>query len=166
MCAAPKGNQFWKLRSKHGRDKLFESPELLWESACEYFEWCDENPFIQIDFKGKDADKVEIPRMRPYTWDGLETFLEIESLRDYKTNEDYKDFSQVITRIGKIIYDQKFSGAASGFFNANIIARDLGLADKKEIDADVKQEIKSDIDYSKLSDETLKELLNNSQNKD
>lgn len=163
--AAPKGNQFWKLRSKHGRDKLFESPELLWESACEYFEWCDENPFIQIDFKGKDADKVEIPRMRPYTWDGLETFLEIESLRDYKTNEDYKDFSQVITRIGKIIYDQKFSGAASGFFNASIIARDLGLADKKEIDADVKQEIKSDIDYSKLSDETLKELLNNSQNK-
>lgn len=163
--AAPKGNQFWKLRSKHGRDKLFESPDLLWESACEYFEWCDENPFIQIDFKGKDADKVEITRMRPYTWDGLETFLEIESLRDYKTNEDYKDFSQVITRIGKIIYDQKFSGAASGFFNASIIARDLGLADKKEIDADVKQEIKSDIDYSKLSDETLKELLNNSQNK-
>lgn len=27
--AATKGNKFWELRSKHGRDKLFESPELL-----------------------------------------------------------------------------------------------------------------------------------------
>ena len=25
--AAPKGNQFWMLRSKHGRDKLFATPE-------------------------------------------------------------------------------------------------------------------------------------------
>ena len=74
--------------------------------------------------------------------DCLEVGIEFEHIHII----DYKDFSQVITRIGKIIYDQKFSGAASGFFNANIIARDLGLADKKEIDADVKQEIKSDID--------------------
>lgn len=173
MCAAPKGNQFWKLRSKHGRDKLFESPDLLWESACEYFEWCDENPFIQIDFKGKDAYKVEIPRMRPYTIQGLCLYLDCntvyfnhfeESLKS-KDNKVDKGFSKVITRIRETIYQQKFEGASVGFFNANIIARDLGLADKKEIDADVKQEIKSDIDYSKLSDETLKELLNNSQNK-
>jgi hypothetical protein len=43
--AAPKGNQFWMLRSKHGRDKLFATPEALWEAACEYFQWCDENPW-------------------------------------------------------------------------------------------------------------------------
>ena len=43
--AAPKGNKFWMLRSKHGRDKLFATPELLWEAACEYFQWCDENPW-------------------------------------------------------------------------------------------------------------------------
>lgn len=35
------------------------------------------------------------------------------------------------------IYTQKFEGAAVGAFNSNIIARDLGLADKKEIDASV-----------------------------
>ena len=43
--AAPKGNKFWMLRSKHGRDKLFATPELLWDAACEYFQWCDENPW-------------------------------------------------------------------------------------------------------------------------
>lgn len=45
--AASKNNQFWKLRSKHGRDTLFSSPELLWSAACEYFDWCDENPGIK-----------------------------------------------------------------------------------------------------------------------
>ena len=43
--AAPLGNQFWKLRSKHGRDYLFATPEALWEAACEYFNWCDGHPW-------------------------------------------------------------------------------------------------------------------------
>lgn len=132
--AAPKGNQFWKLRTKHGRDKIFTSPELLWEACCEYFDWCDKNPLIEVDFRGRDAVEVEIPKMRAYTWEGLELYLDIHSLRDYKTNPKYKEFSQVITRVEKIIYSQKFTGAASGFFNANIISRDLGLMDRREIE--------------------------------
>ncbi|KAA2242824.1 DNA-packaging protein [Chitinophaga agrisoli] len=131
---APLGNQFWKQRSKHGRDKIFSSPEDLWAAACEYFEWVDNNPLIAIEFYGRDAERCEVEKMRPYTWDGLETFLDIDSLREYKTNETYKAFSQVITRIGKIIYTQKFEGAAAGLLHANIIARDLGLADKKEVE--------------------------------
>ncbi len=140
--AAPAGNQFWKLRAKHGRDKLFESPDNLWESACEYFQWCVDNPFIEIDFRGKDIEQVELPKMRPFTWAGLEFYLDIDSLREYKTNPKYKDFSQVISRIEKIIYDQKFSGAASGFLNANIISRDLGLAQAIEVSTPEKQVIK------------------------
>lgn len=132
--AAPFGNQFWKLRSKHGRYKIFTSPDLLWEAACEYFEWCDQNPLIELDWVGKDGNEVEKPKMRAYTWQGLELYLDIDSLREYKTNEDYKEFSQVITRIERIIYTQKFTGAAAGFLNPNIIARDLGLSDKKEVD--------------------------------
>lgn len=132
--AAPAGNQFWKLRTKHGRDKLFESPELLWEEASKYFNWCDENPLLETDFRGKDATAVSIPKMRAYTWEGLELYLDIHSLRDYKNNKEYKDFSQVITRIEKIIYSQKFTGAAAGFLNPNIIARDLGLKDASKVE--------------------------------
>lgn len=36
VMSAPKGNQFWKLRNRHGRSKRFASPEQLWEAACEY----------------------------------------------------------------------------------------------------------------------------------
>ena len=32
------GNEWYKLRSKHGRDKLFTTPELLWEAECEYLQ--------------------------------------------------------------------------------------------------------------------------------
>lgn len=148
---APQGNQFWKLRSKHGRDKLFESPEVLWEEACAYFEWCDKNPLESIEYYGKDAERCEVPKMRAYTWSGLEHYLDIESLRDYKTNPNYKDFSQVITRIEKIIYTQKFEGAAAGLLNANIISRDLGLLDKQRIDLNAEQPLFNIINGNELS---------------
>lgn len=136
--AAPAGNQFWKLRSKHGRDKLFASPELLWEAATEYFEWCDENPLIEIDFKGKDADRVELPKMRAYTLHGLCLYLDCNTqyFKNFRAQDrvNAEDFSTVLTRIEETLYNQKFTGAAAGFLNPNIIARDLGLTDKKEMD--------------------------------
>jgi len=131
--AAPVGNQFWKLRSKHGRDKLFETPDLLWEAAVEYFEWCDANPLIEIDFRGKDSNKVELPKMRPYTIQGLCLYLDTNTqyFNQFEA-ANHKDFSLILSRIRETIYNQKFSGAAAGFLNPNIIARDLGLVDKKE----------------------------------
>ena len=134
---APKGNQFWKMRSKHGRDKIFETSDIMWEACCEYFEWCIDNPLIEIDYKGKDAIRVELPKMRPYTLQGLSLFLDVNSEyftqfeRAVKEKEDQesKDFSRIITRVKEIIYNQKFTGAACGFLNQNIIARDLGLKD-------------------------------------
>jgi len=43
-------------------------------------------------------------------------------------------FSTVIADIEAVIKSQKFQGAAAGLLNANIIARDLGLADKSDFD--------------------------------
>lgn len=131
--AAPKGNQFWKIRSKHGRDELFASASLLWEAACEYFEWCDEHPFQEQDFIGKDATEIHRDKMRPYTMTGLCLYIGCNEayFRQYDTT-DKADFKKVIDEIQKTVYEQKFSGAAAGFFNANIIARDLGLKDRTD----------------------------------
>lgn len=134
---APKGNQFWKLRSKHGRDKLFATPELLWQAACEYFQWCVENPLISIEYYGKDAKRCEVPKIRAFTMQGLCLYLDcnVGYFKDFKKGlkETDLDFSAVITRIEETVYTQKFEYAAAGFLNGNIIARDLGLADKKEL---------------------------------
>jgi len=136
---APIGNQFWKLRSKHGRDKLFATPELMLEAAYEYFQWCDNNPWIKNDVVkgGEQAGmKLAIETERPYTLTGLCLYLGCSSsyFRVFKSEleEDPQDFLTVITRIEEVIETQQFEGAAVGAFNANIIARKLGLSDKKE----------------------------------
>jgi DNA-packaging protein gp3 len=153
--AAPGGNEFWKLRSKHGRDKIFKTPDLLWEACQEYFEVTSKRVWNKIDFRGKDADRVEIPTSVPFTITGLCIFLGLDHstwLR-YKSDSSqiqtsydkdfmeldevvFKDFHGVITRVESIVYTQKFEGATVNGFNANIIARDLGLVDKKELSGD------------------------------
>ena len=136
---APKGNKFWQLRSKHGRDKLFATPDLLWEAACEYFEWCEENPWYRKEAvkSGELAGTIiSVPTERPYTLQGLCRYLNCstEYLKHFEANNiDSEDFMPIITRIREAIYQQKFEGASVGAFNANIIARDLGLADKQDV---------------------------------
>lgn len=151
------GNEFWKLRSKHGRDKLFASPELLWKAATEYFQATDKRKWVKKDWVGKDAYEVERETETPYTLSGLCLYLGCHRayFHDFKkTCSD--DFSDVITRIEDIIYTQKFEGATVGVFNANIIARDLGLVDKSDVTT--KGEKITTIDYSKLSDGALEEI--------
>lgn len=135
---APKGNQFWKLADPAclGRPLNFKSPKDLWDQSKEYFEECDNNPLevseVTTTEKGVFS-KIKLHKV-PYTWEGLYVFLGISHLDDYKKKDD---FSGIITHIGNVIRNQKYSGAASGLFNANIIARDLGLSDKRELNGSV-----------------------------
>lgn len=136
---APTGNQFWKLRSKHGRDKLFTSPELLWKAAIEYFEWCEENPLYEskaFAYQG-DITTATLPKMRAMTLSSLCFYLNCSDsyFRAFKSTlkEEDKDFLTVIHEIESIIYNQKFQGAAADLLNANIIARDLGLRDNQDV---------------------------------
>ncbi len=134
---APKGNRFWEARSSHGRKPIFPDPETLWEAACEYFEWVEENPLWEdkiTSFQGVNTHEP-VAKMRAMTLSGLYLFLDI----DRSTWEAYsqrKDFTSVTTRVDDTIRSQKFAGAAADLLNANIIARDLGLADKQETKID------------------------------
>ena len=145
---APLGNQFWKLRSKHGRDKLFASPELLWDAACEYFEWCEANPLMESKAMtvsngtgmGSSIEIIELPKMRAMTISQLCFYLGCDEsyFRYFKSTlkEENKDFLTVIKSIEQIIYNQKFQGASADLLNANIIARDLGLKDRTDVTSD------------------------------
>ena len=134
--AAPKNNQFWKARSKHGRDKIFATPGALRDAAEEYFEWIEQNPLREekiFQYQGAIVDG-SISKMRAMTITGLCRFLHV----DFKTWEDYKkrnDFIHITREIEEIIRDQKFTGAAADLLNANIIARDLGLKDSSEVES-------------------------------
>jgi hypothetical protein len=139
---ASQGNQWWALRTKHGRDKIFATPEILWEAACEYFQAVDDNPLIEVKpivtsdggMMGSSINMQEVPHKRPYTMQGLCRYLHVNTVyfNVFKRQCDDEDFNKVIRMIEETIYEQKFEGATSGFFNANIISRDLGLVDKSE----------------------------------
>jgi len=128
---APKGNQFWKARSSHGRNPIFADSEKLWDCCQEYFEWCEDNPLLEekIFHNQGEVTRATIAKMRAMTISGLCIFLGICETT-WSTYRDNKDFLVVITRAERVIYAQKFSGAAADLLNANIIARDLGLRDK------------------------------------
>lgn len=146
--AAPKGNKFWQIRSRHGRKKLFNSPELLWEAACEYFAWCDENPMNSDEVKSKSALKnkelTEVeretkirPLARPYTLVGLCLYLGCSSSYFRQMKREYdpdleEDFLTTLKNIEDAIYNQQFSGAAAGQFNANFIGKAIGLVEKTD----------------------------------
>lgn len=149
--AAPKGNQFWKARTKIGRDKIFKTPDDLWKAACEYFEWVEANPLWEYkvtQYQGCPVS-MEVPKMRAMTIDGLCIFLGVNSKYLYqfedsldKSTEDGKVFSNIIEDIKQVIRNQKLEGAAADLLNANIIARDLGLRDKQEIELSERPQVK------------------------
>ncbi|KUJ54023.1 hypothetical protein AR686_17695 [Chryseobacterium aquaticum subsp. greenlandense] len=125
-------------RAKHGRDKLFGTPALLWEAACEYFRWVEDNPLYEtkvFNYQGTIV-KEKVPIMRAMTLAGLCFYLNCNEayFRQFeKDKEGSGDYSTVITDIKTVIYRQKFEGAAGNLLNANIISRDLGLTDKKDV---------------------------------
>ena len=143
IMAAPKGNQCWQLRLKHGLDGRFKTPEEILENFEQYVQWAEENPLIEVDFRGKDATEVRLPKKRLLTKEGFALacgFASWATLAVYKGKS--KDFAQVFTRIEQAIYTSKLEGAASGLFNHNIIARDLGLMNQEQVNMQVVEVIK------------------------
>lgn len=108
-------------------------PEVLANACNEYFSWCIKNPLKEEQIvKLKDSfQRVKVSKMRPFTLEGMCNFIDI-SLDAFKNYEKREDFVALTTRIRQIIDNHQLEGAAAGFLNPNIIARKLGLADKKD----------------------------------
>lgn len=154
--------KYWEFMKRYGqetigRPKAIPTPEKLWEYACEYFKRTDENKFLKQDFirSGERGGQiVELETIRPYTWAGFEAYLFekgiIQDLEDYRYNLEgrYEAFKGIIRAIDRIMYANKFEGAAVGAFNANIIARDLGLVDKAQVKVIEEQPLFGDEDLS------------------
>lgn len=129
------GNKFWLARSSHGANPKFTNPDDLWSACCEYFEWSDNNPLHEARaFAYEGNVTIEpLPKMRAMTLAGLCMFLDIEQSTWREWRHSRPDLLAVIKKVDDVIYRQKFEGASAGMLNTNIIARDLGLADRNEL---------------------------------
>jgi len=131
-----KGNQFWKLRSKHGRDSLFKTPELLWEAAAEYFEWCNNNPIessVKTSSTNGFSDVVKT-HQRPFTKQGLFFYLQCSTnwLSEFRKTCS-NDFLEVIEAIEQTIENQQVEHAMVGVFNSNLVARLNGIKEQTDV---------------------------------
>jgi hypothetical protein len=129
-----------------GIAKYIESPEKLWEYFEDYVRHEAKNPMYKTEYVGKDGHMVKTALEVPITFEGFECYLAdrgiIGDLGQYSANREnrYTEFVPIITRIQKNCFVHNFKGASVGLFNANIIARKLGLADKQQNESNIKIE--------------------------
>ena len=120
------------------KNKYIETPEKLWELFEQYIKHEQTNPMFKVEYVGKEGDKVNTPLQVPITFEGFECYLAdnniIQDLGKYSANTDnaYLEFVTIITRIRKNCFVQNYKGASVGLFNANLIAKKLGLISKVE----------------------------------
>jgi hypothetical protein len=131
------GNNY--ARGNSGKPKNFKTPDDLWNAFVEYQEWAKAHPWYRYEpiKTGDEAGTcIPVPVGRPLTIDGFCIFCDItnDSFIDYGKNESHKEFFYIQGKIKKEIYNHKLEGAAVGNYNANIIARDLGLREKTDVE--------------------------------
>lgn len=118
--------------------KYIETPERLWELFEAYVLHERNNPMFKTEYVGRDGNEVKTALDTPITFEGFECYLSangiIEDLGQYSANRDeaYTEYVPIIARISKNCYVHNFKGAAVGLFNANLIARKLGLTEKTD----------------------------------
>ena len=123
----------WK---RIGRPRKYETPVHLWMSACEYFEYNDDNP-LEKNEAVKSGDMagmiIAVPVRRPYTKVGLASFTGLTAGYVKELKQD-PEFSTVMELIDSVIETQQVEAAIAGLANPLIVSRLLGLTDKMEID--------------------------------
>lgn len=134
---APKGNNYWQFRNKHGNNHSY-TPDGLWDEAISYFEYMKDSVWNRKEsIKSGDlaGTTMDIPNSKPMSISSFCLFADIceDTFNNYLKKEGYEDFFGVTKVIKTNIETQQFEGATIGAFNANIIARKLGLSEQTDI---------------------------------
>lgn len=139
-----KGNKFWKLRSKHGKDKLFSDGAVLLDEFYAFADWCDRNPWLRAELVKHQgsAEQYDVPLGRPYTMDGFTFYLGVsgsyfrsaktalkEKVEEGKATDSEVELLEAIELIECAVRTQNIEGAAVGVFNTNLVARIHALAE-------------------------------------
>lgn len=125
-----KNGQFWMLRSTHGRQPIFQNPELLRDACLQYCYAVEKYPLLEsriFCYKGM-VTKTSATKMRAMTLEGLYIFIGLSERAwlQYRKREGY---GEICTEIEMIFYNQKLTGAAADLLNGRVISRHLGLKD-------------------------------------
>lgn len=132
MCAAPKGNQYWRERLDMSVDGRKLSVEDFTQKVKEYIERCVNEKLIETDWVGKDAIQVNRPHMIVMSIWGVCAYcgIDVVTWREWKKDQKY---SPIVTRAEQIFRSYNIEGASAGMLNQNIIARLEGLNENLDV---------------------------------
>lgn len=150
------GNEFWRLAKNPGRKTKY-TPASLLKKAYEYFAYCDANPWMKNEAvkSGKNTGAIiRIPTQKPYTEIGFFMFAGIDR-KMFKAYERKAEFNPITTHIAGIIRTNQLEGALVGAYNANIVARLQGLAERKTLEIARILETMEDENLTNLAEEIL-----------
>jgi hypothetical protein len=137
------------MENKQGRPNKIKDPQHLWELFQEYKRHTKNNPILKHTFVGKDGRSEYSELERPLTIEGFENYCAdagiIKDLSNYfaNSNNRYKRFSTICTRIRREVRADQISGGMAGIYNPSITQRLNNLVDKQEI-AHVEQPLFND----------------------
>lgn len=120
---------------KEGKDPIFENGEEILAQFEDYTRYCKRNPIekpelLKSGLMAGTVVGIKVPR--PQSLVGFCIFLGIHrgTWYDWKKAGKYSD---ILSRIEDRIFRQQADGAQIDMYNASIVARRLGMTDKKEI---------------------------------
>ena len=140
-----------------GRSRMFETPDDLREACLEYLAWAHANPLIEEKHFSSQGQilTAKMKKPRAVTIVGLCLHLGIHrhTWQNYRISEE---FDLVCDEIEDRMKQYKFENAVAGLMNPTLIARDIGLVDKQEIDLSSKDGTMSPKEQSAAVLEALK----------
>ena len=123
--------------SKPGRPKKIEDPKQLEDIFEAYKLYTKENPRYKYHLNQKSGEMVPEPLEVPLTIEGFEIYCWNKfnfTVKHYleNSNDSYKDFCTISTRIRKEIRDDQIKGGMVGQYNPSITARINALKEQIE----------------------------------
>jgi len=158
------GDAFWQLSAGSLRNpRKFHGADDLLNALCGYFDWMKSNPLQEaklVSFQG-DSELQDTPKMRAPTLQSLCLYLGIarDTWGCWRRGQWCPEVTLVVNWAEDMMYALKFEAAAGGLLNPNIIARDLGLAERTELTGRDGEPIKTQLDVTKLDSDTMRKLL-------
>lgn len=118
------------------KHKYIKTPEELWQLFEDYRQEVKSNPRIKVEYVGKDGQRVSTPIERPLIIEGFKCFCadKVGDIQAYwnNRNDEYSEFSPIITRVREEIRREQIDGGMVGAYNSNLTARINSLKEQSE----------------------------------
>lgn len=168
MCAAPKGNKY-AIGNKGGRPPVFKNPKQLAKKVDLYFEYIEGESHTEIQKVGRKSIIVTVwdRYPEPATITGLVLYLGFNSRSSLDYFNKQQVFLDIITRARvRVEHEYEKRLALSASQGAMFALKNMGWKDMKSVELGghdgkpLQVQAISNVDYSKLPDAILKEIVN------